>query len=106
MPAVPKTPEAPAEPQTPGARQVQRAKDLEKQRSDLMDEISANRTYLRLMATNGELSAEEKAFVDTFYPSKERGERRSAEQIAATRTARDEARGKKKASTDNGGNAS
>ena len=83
---------APAHEPTPAERQIERAKTLEKERATLMEKISANRTYLRLMASNDELSADQVKWLNVFYPEKERGERRSAADIEATRKAREAAR--------------
>lgn len=77
---------------TPGERQILRAHVLEAERSELMGRIDANRKYLRLMAQNEELTEAEVTFLDTFYPEKEKGERRSEDQIEATRKAREAAR--------------
>lgn len=73
-------------------RQILRAARLERDRSDLMERIGKNRDYLRLMADNEELSEDQQAWVNTFYPEKEKGERRSEDDITATRKAREEAR--------------
>lgn len=79
-------------PVSAGARQIERAKQLEKERGVLQGKIAKNREYLRLMADNDELSAAEKKFVEVFYPEKEKGERRSDEEIEATKKAREAAR--------------
>lgn len=73
-------------------RQIERAKELERRRSDLMKEVAANREFLRLLADNGELSDTQVDWVDTFYPQKEKGEQRSKDEIEATRKAREDAR--------------
>lgn len=78
--------------QTAAERQIARAKDLERQRGDLMDLITANRDYLRLMDKNDELTDEQGDWLDVFYPLKEKGEQRSKSEIEATRKAREEAR--------------
>lgn len=78
--------------ETPAERQVVRAVKLEVQRAELMKKIADNRDYLRLMDRNEELSEDQAEFLDTFYPEKERGERRSKEDIEATRRAREAAR--------------
>jgi hypothetical protein len=77
---------------TPADRQIRRAVELEADRAKLMKRISDNREYLRLMDKNDELSEDQADFLDTFYPEKERGERRSKEDIEATRKAREAAR--------------
>lgn len=77
---------------TPGARQVLRAIELERQISDLRQKVNDNRTYLRLMDRNGELTDEQGTFTDVFYAEKERGERRTEEEAAATTRARKLAR--------------
>ena len=74
------------------AKQITRALSLEKERAELMRRISDNRDYLRLMDRNEELDDDQADFLDTFYPEKERGERRSKEAIEATRKAREAAR--------------
>lgn len=79
--------------ETAADRQIARAKDLEKERFELSKRITANRDYLRLMDQNEELSSEQGVWLDTFYPLKEKGERRSKEDIDATRKAKLEARG-------------
>lgn len=78
--------------QTPAERQIERAMKLEQERSELQEKIGKNREYLRLMAANDELTADQKKWLDVFYPEKEKGERRSAEEIEATRKAREAAR--------------
>ena len=75
-----------------GARQVQRAIDLERQLGELREKIDSNRTYLRLMKQNEELSEDQVEFVEVFYPEKEKGERRTDAEVEATRRARDVAR--------------
>ena len=83
---------APQQAQSSADRQIERAKMLERQRAKLMEQVSANRTYLRLMAANDELSAAQRKWLSTFYPEKEKGQERSAEDIEATRKARQAAR--------------
>lgn len=73
---------------SPGARQVKRAIELERQINDLRTKVNDNRTYLRLMDRNDELTDEQGTFVDVFYAEKERGERRTEEEAAATNRAR------------------
>lgn len=77
---------------TPGARQVLRAIELERQISELRQKVNDNRTYLRLMDRNGELTDDQGTFTDVFYAEKERGERRTEEEAAATTRARKLAR--------------
>lgn len=77
---------------TSGARQVARAVALEAERAKNMKAVDSNRKYLRLMDDNGELSDDQAAFIDTFYPEKEMGEQRSQDEIDATRRAREAAR--------------
>jgi hypothetical protein len=86
MPTVPNAPQSEAE------KQIERAKHLERERADLMERIGANREYLRLMDKNEALTDEQGAWLDTFYPLKEKGERRSKDDIAKTREAKTEAR--------------
>ena len=73
-------------------RQIQRANHLERERAKLQEAVDKNRQYLRLMGDNDELSDAEKAWLDSFYPEKEKGERRSDEDIVATRDIREAAR--------------
>lgn len=77
---------------SPGARQVRRAIDLEAQISKLREKVNDNRTYLRLMDRNDELSEAQAEFTDVFYAEKERGERKTKEEALATRRARESAR--------------
>lgn len=77
---------------SPGARQVRRAIELERQVASLREKVNDNRTYLRLMGRNDELTDEQFEFVDVFYPEKEKGERRDAAEVEATRRAREFAR--------------
>lgn len=72
---------------TAGARQVQRAVALEGQLASIREKINDNRTYLRMMDKNEELTDEQSEFVDVFYPDKEKGERRPADEQEATRRA-------------------
>jgi hypothetical protein len=86
---------------TAAERQIARAKLLEKERAALMVTIAKNREYLRLMDANEELTSDQGAWLDTFYPLKEKGERRSEDDIAATREAKKQAReGDKPAKTE------
>lgn len=78
--------------QTAADRQIIRAKDLERERGDLMDRITKNRDYLRLMDANGELTDDQGAWLDVFYPVKEKGEQRTKAEVEATRKAKEEAR--------------
>jgi hypothetical protein len=77
---------------TPAARQIKRALKLEKEISALRKRVNDNRDYLRLMHRNDELTDDQVEFVEVFYPEKEKGERRSAEEVEATRRAREAAR--------------
>jgi serine protease inhibitor len=79
---------------TSAERQIERAKHLESQRAEIMVQVAKNRDYLRLMDQNGELTEEQGVWLDAFYPLKERGARRSKDDIDATRRAKAEARGK------------
>lgn len=85
MPTVPNT-------ETEAEKQIARAKRLERERAELQDKISKNREYLRLMDANDALTGEQGDWLDKFYPLKEKGERRSKEDIDATRAAKTEAR--------------
>lgn len=78
--------------QTAADRQIARANELERQRGDLMDLITANRDYLRLMDKNEELSTEQGDWLDVFYPQKEKGEQRSKQEVEATRKVKEAAR--------------
>jgi hypothetical protein len=75
-----------------GARQIERAKRLEAERARIMKAIGANREFLRGLALNEELTPEQEDWVEDFYPTKEKGERRSAEEIERTKLAKAEAR--------------
>lgn len=77
---------------TPGSRQVARAIRLEGEISKVREHINDNRDYLRLMDKNEELNEAQSEFLDTFYPEKEKGERRPTEEVEATRRARAAAR--------------
>lgn len=77
--------------ETAADRQVQRAKELEFQKQELLEKIGKNRDYLRLMDANDELTDEQGAWLDAFYPVKEKGEQRTKEEIEATRKAKEAA---------------
>ncbi len=91
-------PQPTAAPTRPGqgddyvSRKIAQAKTLEKQRGELQEKIGANRRQLRDMAATGDLTTEQVAWLDAFYPEKERGERRSKDEIERTRKLREEAR--------------
>lgn len=85
-------PAAPAAPQTSADKQIVRANALERERADVMKRIASNREYLRLMADNDELTDEQEDWLEAFYPLKEKGERRSEEDIERTRKAKEAAR--------------
>ena len=74
--------------QTMAERQIARAHALERQRKELQDVIAANRDLLRLMAKGGELNAAQQKWLKTFYPEKEKNQRRSEEELEATRQAK------------------
>jgi len=78
---------------TPAERQFLRAHALEADRADVMKKIASNREYLRLMADNDELSGDIADWLEDFYPQKEKGERRSDDEIERTRRAKAAARG-------------
>lgn len=61
---------------------------LEQQSATLQKQISANRSQLRNLVAMGACTAEQRRWVQVFYPEKQRGERRSAEDVEATRKAR------------------
>lgn len=71
-----------------GARQIARAIELEREITRLRARVNSNRTYLRLMNDNNELTDDQSEFVDVFYAEKERGERRTDEEAEATQRAR------------------
>lgn len=71
---------------------IEQAKKLEKERGELMLRIGANRDFLRNLHKMGALDGEQRKFVETFYPEKEKGSSRSADEIEATRKAREDAR--------------
>lgn len=83
-------------------RQIERAQRLEGQRADLLDEVAANRQYLRLMDKNGELEGETATvdgknvpagdWLDDFYPEKEKDVKRNEDEIERTRKVREDAR--------------
>lgn len=77
---------------SPGARQVKRAMRLEGEVAKIRKQVDDNRKYLRLMDANEELSEAQADFLDVFYPEKEKGERRTTDQVEATRLARQAAR--------------
>lgn len=74
------------------SRQIARALDLERQRAELGDKITANRDMLRLLDKADELSDEQGEWLDVFYPEKEKGNTRDKDAIDATRRAKDQAR--------------
>ena len=82
------------EPLTGVERQVARAMSLEGQRGTIMKQINANREYLRLMEENGELDDDDEAaaWLDDFYPLKEKGQTRSEDEIERTRKVKAAAR--------------
>ncbi len=71
---------------------IEQAKSLEQERGALMIRIGANRDFLRNLAKMNALDAEQAKFVTTFYPDKEKGSARSADEVEATRKAREAAR--------------
>lgn len=71
---------------------IEQAQGLEAERAEVMERVTANRTELRLIDKQGNLSDEQGKWLDTFYPEKEKGERRSKDDIEATRKAREAAR--------------
>jgi hypothetical protein len=89
--AAPASPEAGHRPGSPEWL-VAQARDLENQRAVLMKKIGKNRESLRNLDELDALSAEHQKFVREFYPLKEKGERRSKEDIERTRKAREAAR--------------
>lgn len=83
-------------------RQIKLALELERQRADLMEQISSNRQYLRFMQKGKELNEDQTEFLETFYPEKEKGNVRDKSDVEATRRARAAAR----RATSNGGDDS
>lgn len=77
---------------TSAEKQIHRALLLEAERSESMKKIAANREYLRLMDENEELEDDEADWVDDFYPSKEKGQTRTDDEIERTRKAKATAR--------------
>lgn len=73
-------------------KQILRAQSLERDRSDVMKRIAANREYLRLMEENEELEDDEADWLDDFYPQKEKGAQRSEDEVERTRKAKAAAR--------------
>lgn len=78
--------------QTMVGRQIERAKTLERERSEKLAEIATNREFLRLLAKSGEMSDSEQDWLEDFYPEKEKGESRTEEEQQATRDAKEAAR--------------
>ena len=70
---------------TAAGRQIGRAMKLERERSELQARIASNRDYLRLMDKNEELSNDQGAWLDAFYPQKEKGTRRDKDDVERTR---------------------
>jgi len=68
------------------------AKRLERERAEKMKQIDDVRVMLRRFDRLGGLTEEQGAWLDTFFPEKEKGQRRSADAIEATRKAREAAR--------------
>jgi uncharacterized protein YegJ (DUF2314 family) len=81
-----------ADDRTSAQKQIARALRLERERSEAMKKIAANREYLRLMEENEELDGDEADWLDDFYPQKERGQSRSDDEIERTRKAKAAAR--------------
>ena len=71
---------------------IEQAQELEREGAEHAKKVTANRTALRGMDTQGNLNAEQRKFVRTWYPDKEKGSRRSKEEIKATRDLREKAR--------------
>lgn len=63
---------------------IQTAKQLEYDRAQLLKRVDANRKLLRLLDENELLSEDEGAWLDDFYPTRERGATR--DENAAKRT--------------------
>lgn len=89
----PTSPPASAEhPKGSPAWLVAQAKELEHTRGVLMEKIGANRLLLRNLRKAGALTEDFERFVEDFYPEKEKGTKRSDQEIEATRRAREAAR--------------
>lgn len=71
---------------------VQDAIRLEADRAGVLAKIADVRDMLRKLDNTDKLNEAQAEFLDVFYPEKERGERRSAEDLEATRRAREAAR--------------
>lgn len=71
-----------------GSRQIKRALRLEREISALRQSVNDNRDYLRMMDRNEELNDDQSEFLDTWYPEKEKGERRPQDEVEATRRAK------------------
>lgn len=80
------------EPETAGERQIARAEHLERENARLLKAVDANRKYLRLMDENDELTKAESAWLRDFYPQKAKGDKRSDDELDATRKVREAAR--------------
>ena len=74
------------------ARQIRRAIELERESASIRKRVNDNRDYLRLMDRNDELNDDQAEFLETFYPEKEKGSVRPADEVEATRRAREAAR--------------
>jgi len=65
--------------------QIKRAIELELALAAARKDVNDNREYLRLMSRNKAVNEDQQEFLDVWYPSKERGDRRDREDIEATR---------------------
>jgi hypothetical protein len=71
---------------------IRQALRLEREKAELLAKVNANRNLLRSLNNVGALSEQERDFVETFYPIKEKGARANEDQIARTRELRARAR--------------
>lgn len=71
---------------------IEQARNLERDRAAVLAQIESNRHLLRSLYKVKALTMEQEAFVDTFYPTRKRGESRTPEQTEATRTLRESVR--------------
>jgi hypothetical protein len=76
----------------PASIQIKRAIDLEREMAEVRVRVNDNRDYLRLMKKNKAVTEAQGDFIDTWFPEKERGERRDKDEIEATRKLREVAR--------------
>jgi hypothetical protein len=81
-----------SKPVTAPDRQIARAIELEIDRANIGEDITANRDYIRLMEKNDELTPVQVKWRKIFYPDKVKGKQRSDDEIEATRKLKVQAR--------------